>query len=135
MKGISLHTFRTRHPFIDDPELEGRRIDEEVLEEAVMAGIQQQALSGQLRIIYVAKIEKFRKKGLDIFESIQAADEEIRKEQAETAPPPEEGQALAPEQALGLAAGPQGAVAPGAPPGNEFSPEAAQQLVGALRAG
>jgi|TARA_Y100000310_G_scaffold7447_1_gene8128 hypothetical protein len=135
MKGISLHTFRTRHPFIDDPELEGRRIDEEALEEAVMAGIQQQALSGQLPIVYVAKIEKFRKKGLDIFEAIQAADEEIREEQAETAPPPGEGQAIAPEQALGLAAGPQGAVAPGAPPGGEFSPGAAQQLVGALRAG
>ena len=145
MKGISLHTFRTRHPFIDDPELEGRRIDEEALEEAVMAGIQQQALSGQLPVVYVAKIEKHRKKGLDIFESIQAADEEIRKEQAEAAPPPEEGQVMSPEEALGLAAGPEGASAqpalppgapgpPGLPPGPP-QPGQVEELVGALRAG
>lgn len=135
MKGISLHTFRTRHPFIDDPESEGRRIDEESLEEAVMAAIQQQALSGQLPVVYVAKIEKHRKKGADIFEAIQAADEEIRKEQAQAAPPPEEGQMMAPEQALGLAAGPQGPAAQVPPQGEGFSPGAAQQLVSALRAG
>lgn len=135
MKGISLHTFRTRHPFIDDPESEGRRIDEESLEEAVMAAIQQQALSGQLPVVYVAKIEKHRKKGLDIFESIQAADEEIREEQVAAAPPPEEGQIMSPEEALGLAAGAEGAVAPAPPPDAGFSPAAAQQLVGALRAG
>ena len=66
MKGISLATFRKRHPFIDDPEAEGRRVDEESLEEAVMAGIQQQAIQGILPIIYIAKIEKISKKGFDI---------------------------------------------------------------------
>jgi hypothetical protein len=107
MKGISLATFRTKHPFIEDPEAEGRRVDEEQLEEAVMAGIQQQAVQGTLPIIYIAKIEKFRKKGFDIFESIQKADEEVRKEQAAAAPPPEEGQVMAPEEAMGLAGPPQ----------------------------
>jgi hypothetical protein len=102
-------------------------------------------LSGQLPVVYVSKIEKHRKKGLDIFEAIEKADEEIRKEQAAIAPSPEEGMAMAPEQALGLAAGPAGMVPqpppggpggpPGGPPGGGFSPEAAQQLVGALRAG
>ena len=72
-----------------------------------MAGIQQQAVQGTLPIIYIAKIEKFRKKGFDIFESIQKADEEIRKEQAAAAPPPEEGQVMAPEEAMGLAGPPQ----------------------------
>lgn len=119
MKGISLNTFRTRHPFIEDPEAEGRRVDEEALEEAVLAGIQQQTAGGGLPIVYVAKIEKHRKNGLDIFEAIQAADEEIRKEQAAAAPPPDEGQVMAPEEALGLAGPPQ-AVPPG--------PEAQQQV-------
>ena len=138
MKGISLRTFRTKHPFIDDAEMEGRRVDEEQLEEAVLAAIQQQALSGQLPVVYVSKIEKHRKKGLDIFEAIEKADEEIRKEQAAIAPPPEEGMAMAPEQAPGLAVGPEGmapqGMAPqGPPPTNEFSPDNARQLVDALR--
>ena len=135
MKGISLRTFRTKHPYIEDPEMEGRRVDEEQLEEAVMAAIQQQALSGQLPVVYVSKIEKHRKKGLDIFESIEKADAEIRAEQAAVAPAPEEGMAMAPEQAPGLAAGPEGMAPQGAPPTGEFSPGAAEQLVSALRAG
>lgn len=135
MKGISLRTFRTKHPFIEDAEAEGRRVDEEQLEEAVLAAIQQQALSGQLPVVYVSKIEKHRKKGLDIFEAIEKADAEIRQEQAAIAPAPEEGMAMAPEQAQGLAAGPEGMAPEGATAPAEFSPEAAAQLVGALQAG
>ena len=135
MKGISLRTFRTKHPYIEDAEAEGRRVDEEQLEEAVMAAIQQQALSGQLPVVYVSKIEKHRKKGLDIFQAIEKADEEIREEQAAAAPPPGEGQVIPPEMAAGLAAGPEGMAPQQAPPSGEFSPEAAQQLVSALRAG
>jgi hypothetical protein len=138
MKGISLRTFRTKHPYIDDAEMEGRRVDEEQLEEAVIAAIQQQALSGQLPVVYVSKIEKHRKKGLDIFEAIEKADEEIRKEQAAIAPAPEEGMAMAPEQAPGLAVAPQGmapqGMAPqGPPPTGELSPDNERQLVEALR--
>ena len=134
MKGISLRTFRTKHPFIEDAEMEGRRVDEEQLEEAVLAAIQQQALSGQLPVVYVSKIEKHRKKGLDIFEAIEKADEEIRQEQAAQAPAPAEGQMMAPEQQLGLAAGPQGVAQQEPPQGPpEFSPESARQMVDALR--
>ena len=134
MKGISLRTFRTKHPFIEDAEMEGRRVDEESLEEAVMAAIQQQALSGQLPVVYVSKIEKHRKKGLDIFEAIEKADAEIREEQAAVAPAPEEGMAIAPEQAMGLAAGPAGmGPQPPGPPG--APPNVPAELVNALRAG
>ena len=62
MKGISLRTFRTKHPFIDDPEMEGRRVDEEQLEEAVLASIQQQALSGQLPVVYVGSVRVILKR-------------------------------------------------------------------------
>lgn len=122
MKGISLNTFRTRHPFIEDPEAEGRRVDEEALEEAVLVGIQQQAAGGALPIVYVAKIEKHRKNGLDIFEAIQAADEEIREEQAAAAPPPEADQMMAPEEALGLAGPPQAMAPPPEPEGQQMAP-------------
>jgi hypothetical protein len=133
MKGISLNTFRTRHPYIDDPEAEGRRVDEEQLEEAVMSAIQQQAVSGQLPIVYLAKIEKHRKNGLDIFESVQKADEEIREEQAAMAPEPMEGQAMAPEMAPGLAGGPEAMGPQGGPP-PAGGPADAEQLMAALRA-
>jgi len=136
MKGISLRTFRTKHPFIEDAEAEGRRVDEELLEEAVMQAIQQQALSGQLPVVYVSKIEKHRKKGLDIFEAIEQADREIREEQAAVAPPPEEGQMMAPEEAMGMAAGAQGlGQAPAEQPTEGFSPGAVQELASALRTG
>ena len=135
MKGISLATFRTRHPYIDDPEAEGRRVDEEQLEEAVMAGIQEQAVTGQLPIIYIAKIERFRKKGFDIFESIQKADEEIRQEQAAEAPLPEEGQMMSPEMAPGLAGPPQ-AMGGAAPPAPQMAPgNAVNEMQAALAAG
>ena len=86
--------------------------------------------------MYVAKIEKHRKKGLDIFESIQAADEEIRAEQAAAAPPPEEDQMMAPEQALGLAGPPQAMAPEGAAPEQQMAPEQAlAEMQQALAAG
>ena len=103
-----------------------------------MAGIQQQAIQGMLPIIYIAKIEKFRKKGHDIFDSIQKADEEISQEQAALAPPPEEGQAMAPEEALGLQGPPQAASPeqPLPPEAQQMSPETAvAQMQQALAAG
>ena len=132
MKGISLNTFRVKHPFIDDPEMEGRRVDEEQLEEAVMAGIQNQAAQGTMPIVYVATIEKFRKEGNDIFESIRLADEEIREQQAQEAPEPGEGQTMAPEAAPGLT-GPPGAM--GGPPTPEGAPPGLAEMRAALLAG
>ena len=132
MKGISLNTFRVKHPFVDDPEAEGRRVDEEQLEDAVMAGIQNQAAQGTMPIIYVATIEKFRKDGHDIFESIRLADEEIREQQAQEVPEPGEGQMMAPEAAPGLA-GPPGAM--GGPPTPEGPPPGIAEMRAALLAG
>jgi len=132
MKGISLNTFRVKHPFVDDPEAEGRRVDEEQLEDAVMAGIQNQAAQGTMPIIYVATIEKFRKDGHDIFESIRLADEEIREQQAQEVPEPGEGQMMAPEAAPGLAGQPGVA---GGPPIPEGAPPGLAEMRAALLAG
>ena len=139
MKGISLSTFRTKHPFIEDPEAEGRRVDEEQLEEAVMVAIQQQAVQGALPVIYISKIEKYRKKGLDIFEAIEKADEDIREMQAAQAPPPDAGQAISPEEAMGLAGPPQAippeAMAEGPPPQQVAPQQAMAEMQAALAAG
>jgi hypothetical protein len=84
-----------------------------------MAGIQNQAAQGTMPIIYIATIEKFRKDGHDIFESIRLADEEIREQQAKEVPEPGAGQMMAPEAAPGLAGGPPGPPEAPGPPGQE----------------
>jgi hypothetical protein len=113
-KGISLHTFRTRHPWIDDPEMEGRLTDEEAIEEAILAGILQQLAGGQMPLVYAAKIEKYRKTEPGIIEAILKADEETAAEQAalqEEQPP-----ATDPAAMPGLAGGPEMLTPPGLPP-------------------
>ena len=93
-----------------------------------------EALAGALPVVYLAKVEKHRKKGLDIFGAIEEADQEIREEQAAAAPPPAEGQVIAPEQAMGLAGGPETVAAQGAPAGQRPPPpEQMQQMARALR--
>lgn len=123
-KGMSLHTFRIRHPWIDDPEMEARLTDEESLEEALLQGILQQVGAGTMPLVYVAHIEKFRKTEPDIIEAIIKADAAMAKEQAEMqaaeAPPDPTDPANMP----GLAAGPEMLTPPGLPPGGpmEVSP-------------
>lgn len=123
-KAISVRTFRKKHPWIDDEIAEGAQIDEESMEEfalqAIFAQIQEQALPP----IYLAKLEKHRRKpGNDIFAAIEAADEEIRKEQeaqaqaqqelaADQVPPPELQPGLGPAPG----GGPPQPIAPQAPP-------------------
>jgi hypothetical protein len=120
MKAISLHTLRSRHPYIDDPDGEATRVEEEFLEQAVLEGIANQAASGQLPVAYLAKIEKHRKRSPDIMTALLAAEEELKAEQAAVAPEPEPGQFASPEQMPGMAPGQAPPVPPTAgqlPPG------------------
>jgi hypothetical protein len=114
MKAISLHTLRSRHPYIDDPDAEADRVDEETLEDAALQGLAQQVVQGAIPVTYLAKVEKHRRKGKDIIEAILKADEEMKEEQAKLAPPPGEDQFASPGQMPGLA-GP-GPMPPAMPP-------------------
>lgn len=116
VKGISLRTFREKHPYIDDAEEEGRRVDEEDMETAMKEAILRQLVQGQMPAVFGAKIEKHRRQGKDIFEAIEAADAEIREEQAQLPPETPEGMGAPPEMMQGLAAGPAG-VTPQLPTG------------------
>jgi hypothetical protein len=102
MKAISLHTLRSRHPYIDDPDAESARVEEETIEEALLQGLANQVAQGAIPVTYLAKIEKYRRKEPDLVQAILKADEEMKAEQAKMAPPPEAGQFASPQQMPGL---------------------------------
>ena len=143
MGGISMASLRRQHPWIDDPDMEGRLRDEEDLEFAIMESIKARAANGELPEIYVAEIAEARKKGQDIFTAVQAANKVIQEQQAAQLPAaPPEGMVAPPEAMPGMAA-PESAAAqlPAAteapptiqPPNNEQA--AFEQLAQALQAG
>lgn len=106
MKAISLHTLRSRHPYIDDPDAESARVEEETIEEALLQGLANQAAQGQIPVTHLARIEKYRRKEPDLVQAILKADAEMKAEQAQMAPPPEQGQFASPQQMPGLAGQP-----------------------------
>jgi hypothetical protein len=126
MKAISLHTLRSRHPYIDDPDAESARVEEETIEEALLQGLANQVAQGAIPVTYLALVEKHRRKEPDLVQAVLKADVEMKAEQAKMAPPPEPGQFASPQQMPGLGGPPPmppnmppemaAAMAGGAPP-------------------
>jgi hypothetical protein len=144
MGGMSMATLRRLHPWIDDPDMEGKLRDEEDLEFAIMESIKARASQGQLPEIYVAEIAQQRAKGLDVFAAVKAADKVVQEMQAAEAPPvdPAAGLMAPPETMPGIsdpnsaaAALPAATEAPPtiSEPNNEQA--AFEQLAQALQAG
>jgi hypothetical protein len=105
-KAISARTFRAKHPWIDDPDAEGAAVDEEEFEAALKQTILQQMVSGQLPPTVAVLIRNHLMRGEDIFTAVEKADEEMRRLQAQQAPPPPEGMVAPPEAMPGMAGGP-----------------------------
>lgn len=117
MGAISMVSLRRRHPDIDDPDAEQRRVDLEALEQATLQAVGSKAANGEIPPTHIARIaQAYRKgaeKGMDsIIDAVIAADEELAKEQAAAPPPPEPGQVAPPEMMPGL----NGMPPPMAPP-------------------
>jgi hypothetical protein len=117
-KAISLRSFRSMHPWIPDPEAERRIVSEEEFEDALAQAIVQQLQSGAVPLTVASLIKNFMRKGMDIFEAVDAADKEMQRRQATAAPAPapESGMIAPPEAMPGMAAGPEGMMQPVAPP-------------------
>lgn len=83
---ISLHTFRERHPWIDDANSEQQRVTEEKLELIALQSLTQQTMAGQIPMEQLAMIEEEYRKDpdADIFTAIRSAVERVRREQAST---------------------------------------------------
>jgi hypothetical protein len=103
---ISARTFRQKHPWIDDPEREGRIIDEEKFEEALKQSLFQQMLQGAMDPMMAVLIRNHMQQGHDIFAAVEWADQEAKRRQATEAPPAPEGMVAAPEAMPGMTAGP-----------------------------
>jgi hypothetical protein len=112
---ISRRTFRSKHPWINDPESENKLVEEEQFEEALKQSIIQQLQSGQMPLPVAAIIRREMAKGEDIFKAVEKADEEMRRRQATPAPAAPEGMVAAPEAMPGMAAGLEALQQPPAP--------------------
>ena len=106
---MSKQTAATLDPYIDNPEQEHDTIIAEGLEQALVSGIQQQAASGQIPPLVVAKVMKLVKDDrMEVAEALNKVTEDaMREEQAAQPETPEQAMAPAVMQAM---AGPQSAI-------------------------
>ena len=143
-EAISKSTFRRKHPWIDDPEAEEKRVKEEQLEQLAFQALTQQAMGGEIPLEQLAMIEaEYRnKENADIFTAIRNAAEKLKQMQAEEVPETPEELVAPPEMMPGIG----GPTAPGgagmpmaAPEGGGIGPpsgiEGLRELQNALAAG
>ena len=118
---MSKQTAATLDPYIDNPEAEHDAIIAEGLEQALMSGLQQQAASGQLPPMVVAKLMDLVKNDkMELAEALNKVTEDAMKEQQAQQEPQTPEAAMAPAalaaMAGGQAAAPQSPI-PGVGPG------------------
>lgn len=118
---MSQRTAQTLHPFIQDPDQERMNIDNEKLDRATIAALEQQVVTGQMPAVVFARIRKMYRESdppMRLEDVIVKVDEQIREEQlaASQAEMSQQQPELALNAMMGLAAGPA-AAAPGMPPG------------------
>jgi hypothetical protein len=125
---MSKRTAATLDPYIDNPEQEHDIIIGEGLEQALMAGLQQQASSGQIPPLVLSKIiDLVRNDKMELAEALNKVTEDALKEQQAKQEEQAMGQGpVSPDQAMAGAtvqamAGPQQGMSPipGANPGQE----------------
>jgi hypothetical protein len=100
LRGAGLMSRRTAlftHPQVQDPEGEGRLIDEESLEQALKDSIAQRLMAGELDPLVAVKIRNHQQNGDDVFAAYEKANREIQALQATAAPPAPEGMVAPPE--------------------------------------
>lgn len=117
---MSKETAATLDPFIDSPEMEHDRIIAEGLEQSLVAGIQQQAASGQIPPLVLAKIMSLvRNDKMELPDALAQVAEEAAKaqqeQQAQAGPPTADQQMAGPAQAALAGASPM----PGASAGQQ----------------
>jgi hypothetical protein len=133
---MSKRTAATLDPYIDNPEVEHDAIIAEGLEQALMSGLQQQASSGQIPPLTVAKVmELVRNDKMELAEALNKVTEDALKEQQAKEQAAAEQQEMTPDMAAAGAtvqamAGPQSPI-----PGSSAMPGMAAlgDMLGALR--
>jgi hypothetical protein len=126
-EAISMRTFRNRHPWVEDAEAEEMLLDSEKLKSAVFQSLLQRVMSGEAPMMLVRLIAKHQSKGMDIFEAMDKAEEEIQAKQAQAAPVAPPPGAVGPD-GLPLAVAPEGM--PGLEGGMELQPPGPAGAIG-----
>lgn len=134
---MSKQTAATLDPFIDNPETEHDKIISEGLEQALVAGLQQQASTGAIPPLVLAKIMTMVENDrMELAEALNKATEDAMKEQEKEQM---EGAAMTPDQMMAPSmmaamAGPGAAAAPTSPiPGAGQGMADLGALLGSLR--
>lgn len=134
---MSRQTARSRHPFINDAEVENREVLVEQIDDAVLAGFRNQTAQGAIPLVDAIVVRDQIMAGRSISEAIAYAQRQAQERQAAEAPEPEdEGMAEPPETQPGLAMPGMGVEmqpppAPVGPPPEGL--ENLQQLMSAMR--
>jgi len=108
---MSKQTAATLDPYIDNPEAEHDAIIAEGLEQALMSGLQQQAASGQIPPLTLAKVmDLVRNDKMELAEALNKVTEDALKEQqaqqqAQAGMMPTPEQAMAPAAVMAMAGG------------------------------
>ena len=144
---ISMQTAREKDPFVEDPELERDRTEEEGLLKALLGGMENMAAQGQLDPMVIARVisEKKMRPGenlaqvyLDVHTAMQSEQAAQQAQQPQPPPggPPGAPPGPQPSQMPGAAVPPGGAAAgqPTVPPPGQGQLNL-QDLVGALKSG
>jgi hypothetical protein len=127
---MSKQTAASLDPYVDNPEVEKDQIIAEGLEQALVAGLQQQAASGQVPPLVVAKVMKLvRDDRMELAEAFNKVTEDAMKEQ-ENMSEEMSPDSLTADAALTAMAGPQAAV-----PGPNPSQQNLGNLLNTLRRG
>jgi hypothetical protein len=134
---MSKETAASLDPFIDNPEVEHDRIISEGLEQALVSSIQQQAASGQIPPLVLAKIMRLVESDkLELADALAKVTEDAQKEQEAAAAQQQAGmqQQMTPEAAMAPAAMQAMTGAPPSPiPGVGPGMESLGALLGSLR--
>ncbi len=132
---LSRRAARLLHPLVEDKEGVETEVLVEHLTDAAIAGLLQQIGSGALPLVDQARIIQLVGKGETIWDAVTTASREAQERQAALAPPPEQGQAAAPEAQPGLALPGQGVEQPAAIAGPNQSQLNFRDLTRAVRTG
>lgn len=127
------------HPFVEDPDQELKAMEEERITEAVFMSLLEQARTGSVPLIDLARIGKELGVATELVAAVMKADQAARERQATPpeVPPDAPPGALAPEQVPGLAAPGMGAeaIAQQPIPGPTAPQDRFRELVRAITAG
>lgn len=115
-EAISIDTMRELHPWIPDTAGERQRVTVEQLEVATRQALQIQLQQGTIPLPLAKMIVDRVKKGSDLFDAIDDANQELQRQQASAVPEAPEGFEAPPETMPGLSAGPEAAMGPAAVP-------------------